>query len=248
MKRIIRQLRRVWTVFPVLLLLVCACAKEADSIPRGYEDWPYTNPDNATSDMAIGTVRSRDNIRYIQLDAASAGFVVNPEKITGIADGTRVFLQFVTVVSPSTPAFCTDAILVEWASLIDQGGVSMLNFEESFSEESIAALTYSSPMNLVFDWMTSLEDGFLTLHYTIPTSGEKKHRFALYRSMYNRNQYYLIHNADGDTKGSETDGIVCFEVSSLLPKTDGQKVELSFVYIDLNHTEKRLTVEYCSPK
>ena len=96
--------------------------------------------------------------------------------------------------------------------------------------------------------MTSLEDGFLTLHYMIPTSGEKKHKFALYQSLYDHTQYYLIHEADGDTKGSVMDGIVCFDVSRRLPKTEGKTVKLSFAYIDLNHTEKRLTFEYCSPK
>ena len=44
------------------------------------------------------------------------------------------------------------------------------------------------------------------------------------------------------------DGIICFDVSYLLPETEGKTVKLSLVYIDLNNTEKRLTVEYCSPK
>lgn len=241
-------MRPFLAVIPALLLL-SACAKEfsadADGISKNLYNYDFQG--DVTS-QAIGTVKTRDGIRFIQLDAVSAGFVVNPNEIQGFADGTRVYLQYWTVLSTSTPDFCTDAILVEWASPIEKGGLSMVNFEENFSAAAINSATYSDPMDIVTDWMTCLEDGFLTLHYMIPTSGEKKHEFSLYRSLYDYNQYYLIHQADGDTKGSVKDGIVCFDVSNALSKTGGKTVELSFVYIDLNHTEKRLTFEYCSPK
>ena len=241
-------MRPFLAVIPALLLL-SACAKEfsadADGISKNLYNYDFQG--DVTS-QAIGTVKTRDGIRFIQLDAVSAGFVVNPNEIQGFADGTRVYLQYWTVLSTSTPDFCTDAILVEWASPIEKGGLSMVNFEETFSAAAINSATYSDPMDIVTDWMTCLEDGFLTLHYMIPTSGEKKHEFSLYRSLYDYNQYYLIHQADGDTKGSVKDGIVCFDVSNALSKTGGKTVELSFVYIDLNHTEKRLTFEYCSPK
>ena len=248
MKPLLHTMRPFLAVIPALLLL-SACAKEfsadADGISKNLYNYDFQG--DVTS-QAIGTVKTRDGIRFIQLDAVSAGFVVNPNEIQGFADGTRVYLQYWTVLSTSTPDFCTDAILVEWASPIEKGGLSMVNFEENFSAAAINSATYSDPMDIVTDWMTCLEDGFLTLHYMIPTSGEKKHEFSLYRSLYDYNQYYLIHQADGDTNGSVKDGIVCFDVSNALSKTGGKTVELSFVYIDLNHTEKRLTFEYCSPK
>jgi hypothetical protein len=248
MKPLLHTMRPFLAVIPALLLL-SACAKEfsadADGISKNLYNYDFQG--DVTS-QAIGTVKTRDGIRFIQLDAVSAGFVVNPNEIQGFADGTRVYLQYWTVLSTSTPDFCTDAILVEWASPIEKGGLSMVNFEENFSAAAINSATYSDPMDIVTDWMTCLEDGFLTLHYMIPTSGEKKHEFSLYRSLYDYNQYYLIHQADGDTKGSVKDGIVCFDVSNALSKTEGKTVKLSFAYIDLNHTEKRLTFDYCSPK
>ena len=230
----------------VALLVTVGCAKEylAD-IDRLYPE----KSDNATEDLAIGTLRSQDGVRYIKLDEKTCSQVVNPEAVSDINDGTRVFLEFRYVVYEKVAAFCTDAILVEWASPIDAGDVSILNFEECFSTEQTRSLKYSDPVDIVLDWMTSLEDGFLTLHYRTPQSGDKKHSFALYRSMNvnDRYAYYLVHNADGD-KGPVSEGIVCFDVSYLLPDTEGETVKLSLVYIDLNNTEKRLTVEYCSPK
>ena len=234
----------------VALLVSVGCTAEYMDDIFGVD--PYRNdPGKSLSgdeDLAIGTLRSKDGVRYVKMSETTCSQVMNPETVSDIKDGTRIFLDFRYVVSAAVASFCTDAILVEWASPIDQGGLSMLNFEEAFSTDAAKSAQYSDPMDIVTDWMTSLEDGFLTVHYMIPTSGDKKHKFALYQSMYDLNQFYLIHNADGDTKGSTSDGIVCFDVSNLLPETDGKSVELSFVYIDLNHTEKRLTVEYCSPK
>ena len=199
--------------------------------------------------LAIGTLRSQDGVRYIKLDEKTCSQVMNPETLSDIMDGTRIFLEFRYVVSGSVVPFCTDAILVEWATPIDQGTVYVLDFVEAFSAEKIDSGKYTDPMDIVTDWMTSLEDGFLTLHYQIPQSGNKKHSFALYRGMNGNGNYtfYLVHDADGD-KGAVSDGIVCFDVSDVLPDTNGETVKLSLVYIDLNNTEKRLTVEYRSPK
>ena len=242
-----------WAAMMVVLVFLSGCMKDyAPDISSLFPEGSYNNPGGQKGmqdGLAIGTVRSRDGVRFIRLDEKSCSQVMNPKEIADIKDGTRVFLQYRYVLTSSIADFCTDAILVEWATPIEQGSLSSWNFEEAFPADAIKSATYKSdPMDIAMDWMTSLEDGFLTLHYMIPTSGEKKHRFSLYQSLYDHTQYYLIHDADGDTKGSVMDGIVCFDVSRILPKTEGKTVKLSFAYIDLNHTEKRLTFDYCSPK
>ena len=238
MKHMTKHIGWVWAGLAVLLLLVVGCAK-GESMR-----WDEVDPDKYASsgeDLAIGTLRSREGIRYIRLDEKTCSLVMNPETVVDIKDGTRVFLEFRYVVSESVPSFCTDAILVEWASPIDGGAVVSQLFDPS--SKTIA----DNPVGIILDWMTSLEDGFLTLHYSIPVSGNAQHTFSLYptESPY---AFRLVHDAHGDTKGSLSDGIVCFEVSALLPQTEGKTVELSLDYIDLNNTEKRLTVDYCSPK
>ena len=247
MKQTIKHIRWVG-VGLVALLAAVGCSKGM------FEDadWGYFDPGksaSATEDLAIGTLRSQDGVRYIKLDEKTCSQVMNPESVADIQDGTRVFLEFRYVVSGKVAAFCTDAILVEWASPIDAGDVSILDFEECFSPENTKSRSYTDPLDVVVDWMTSLEDGFLTLHYKTPQSGNKKHGFTLYRSMNvdDKYAYYLVHDADGD-KGPVSEGIVCFDVSYVLPDTGGETVKLSLVYIDLNNTEKRLTVDYRSPK
>ena len=228
----------------VALLAAVGCAKMED---YAIDNRGYFDPGKSVNeDLAIGTLRSQDGVRYIKLDDKTCSQVMNPETVSDIKDGTRVFLEFRYVVAEKVASFCTDAILVEWVSPIDAGDVYFIGFEESFSVDNKKSRTYTDPVDIVTDWMTSLEDGFLTLHYMIPQSGNKKHGFAVYPSM-DKQEFYLVHDADGD-KGPVSDGIVCFDVSHLLPDTGGEKVKLSLVYIDLNNTEKRLTVEYCSPK
>ena len=225
-----------WTAILGVLVLLAACAKgDYDFI---FPDGPYgaNDPKQGTQDLAIGTVLSRDGVRYIRLDEKSRSQVMNPKEIADIKDGTRVFLQYRYVVTSAIADFCTDAILVEWASPLDTG-------EIRFDMQAHSG----DPVDILTDWITCLEDGFLTLHYSIRASGSVKHGFSLYPSV-EPLTYRLVHEANGDNKGNQTDGIVCFDLSGLLPDTGGETVELHVDYIDLNNTQKRLTVEYRSPK
>lgn len=222
--------------FLLVVLLLPSCAK-GDMSMEAYPDYPYRDDPSQDTMLSIGTLRSRDGVQYIQLDAVSAGFIVNPDEVRGISDGTRVFVQFRCVVSPSVPDFCSDAILVEWASPLDVGDI---RYDLPTSQ--------GDPVSLVLDWITSLEDGFLTLHYTVMASGNVGHTFSLCPtdSPYG---YRLLHEAHGDQGGSLTDGIVCFPVEALLPKDTGEgSVTLSLTYLNMEHIQKTLTIEYRSPK
>lgn len=220
-----------WSVLSAVLLLT-SCVKMVDSGPSG----SYENPAGQT-DLAVGTLRSRDGVRFIQLDAFSAGFIVNPNEVRDLQDDTRVFVQYRYVVYPSMPDFCSDAILVEWATPLDVGEI---RFDMQASP--------GDPVSLILDWITSLEDGFLTLHYDILASGKVQHDFSLYPTV-SPYRFRLVHDAHGDTGGSRADGIICFPVGDLLPEDTGDgSVTLSLTYLDLEHIQKTLTIEYRSPK
>ena len=220
----------------IVLVFLAGCSKAYDYMPEDEKGYAHMDPQSGNDDLAIGTVRSRDGVRFIRLDEKSCSQVMNPKEIADIPDGTRVFLQYRYVVAASIADFCSDAILVEWASPLDMG-------EIRYEMHAIAG----DPVDILMDWITSLEDGFLTLHYSIQASGSVKHDFSLYPSV-EPNTYRLVHDAHRDIRGTQTDGIVCFDVSGLLPDTEGTTVTLHLDYIDLNNTKKRLTVEYQSPK
>ena len=134
-----------WTAVVVgVLLLLAGCSKGEGYdflLPDG--NYGYSDPQKGMSnDLAIGTVRSRDGVRFIRLDEKSCSQVMNPKEIADIKDGTRVFLQYRYVLTSSIADFCTDAILVEWATPIEQGGLSSWNFEEAFPADAIKSATY----------------------------------------------------------------------------------------------------------
>ena len=229
MKQVLKHIG--WALALVVLLLP-ACSK-AD-----FEMGPDANyfDKGSKEGVAIGTVRSQDGVRYIRLDGVSRSQVMNPAVIKDIPDGTRVYLQFRYVVAETVADFCADAILVEWASPLEVGEIRYDMMAKA-----------CDPVDIGSDWMTSLEDGFLTLHYTIQASGSVKHDFSLYPGV-EPHTWRLVHDAHGDSKGERTDGLVCFDVSGLLPETGDEPVKMHLDYIDLNNTNKRLTVEYQSPK
>ena len=230
MKQVLHHIRVAVLSF---LLFVPSCSKE------GYRDvqMPYENA-GGEEGMAIGTLRSRDGVRFIRLDGVSCSQIMNPKEVQDIPDGVRVFLQYRCVVAPAVTVadFCVDAILVEWASPLEVGEVR--HDPSSFEGD---------PVSIITDWMTSLEDGFLTLHYQVPASGKMQHTFCIcpVNPPY---AYRLVHDAHADSGGKMTEGLICFDVEGILPETGEDAVELSLEYMDLDHTKKQLTVEYRSPK
>ena len=231
-----RMIRKLAYLIGLLLLLVpLSCSKDS-SMPWGsFDSSSYQGPMNGKGTwQAVATLRSRDGIRYLVLDEASIGLIVNPESVQDIPDGTRVYTQY-QPVSATLPDFCTEAVRLEWAASVDVGDISFLTDAPE-----------GDPVDIVTDWMTSLEDGFLTLHYKIRASGKVAHSFELRPDA--EGHFRLLHDAHGDTGGEVTEGLVCFPVAGLLPDTQGETVTLSLHYINLNKQASTLTVDYRSPK
>ena len=241
--------RRNTHIVRAFLLLVTLLAAGCSKMEGGWYD-TENKPDqqfaydNVLQDdlLAVATLRSRDGVRFLQLDPKSVGYVVNADAVEDVADGTRLFVQYKAYWSDNRPGFCTESVWVDWATPLEVGNVSSIKYEAS------SELMVSDPMDIVLDWISSLEDGFLTLHYTILASGRQKHWFGLYQSALDPTHFYLRHDAQGDTAGSLTDGIVCFPVENLLPDTGEKTVTLSLTYLNLKNTPSTLTVDYRTQK
>ena len=234
-----RNILHFLSVLSVLLSLF-SCSKAMDIDAKA--DSSYTSSEGPFDDrasLAIGTVREQAGVRYIQLDPKSAAYVINPSEIQEIPSGTRVFLEYRRVLSSETPAFCTEAILVEWTSPLDVGEIRYeLNYPEN------------DPVSVIADWITSVEDGFLTIHYCFPSKGKASHDFSLYplvTCIANEMEFRLVHEAHGDTEGTTTDGIICFPIGNYLSDTE-DTITIQLTYIDLDRTRKTLTFDYRSPK
>lgn len=80
----------------------------------------------------------------------------------------------------------------------------------------------SDPLEIVDDWVTVAEDGYLTLRIRTRLGGHQKHIVNLvHRTDVNTPYYFtLYHNAQGDTNGQMGDALVAFNISTELTKLD----------------------------
>ena len=231
MNRRITHICRI--LLPLAALLAVGCTKEAADYRGELEMANHEHGQQILKEdlLAVATLRSKDGVRYLQLDPKSVGYVVNPESVADVPDGTRLFLQYKSFRADDKPSFCTESVWVDWVSPLDVG------------EVAASPVGKGDPVDIVTDWITSLEDGFLTLHYVIRGSGKEKHGFTLCATD-DPTKFVLVHDAKGETEGSPTDGIVCFPVDGLLPDTGGSTVTLSLTYLNLDNTLTTLTVDY----
>lgn len=215
-----------------LVLALAGCSKE---MSPDLDNPRFEDSESSSTTLAIGTFRIREGEPTVWVDASTLAYVTNPDRVSDLADGTRIFLEYVSK-KEDYPDFCTEAVYVLWASTLEVGTVS-----------STQSALGGDPVDIVLDWITTLEDGFLTIHYNVHASGNVQHSFTLARGE-NAGEFVLLHDAHEDTGSELTDGIICFPVATLLPETAGETVTLSLDYINLNHTRTRLTVDYRSPE
>ena len=80
----------------------------------------------------------------------------------------------------------------------------------------------SDPLEIVDDWVTVAEDGYLTLRIRTRLGGNQKHIVNLvHRTDVNTPYYFtLYHNAQGDINGQMGDALVAFNLSTELTKLD----------------------------
>ena len=81
------------------------------------------------------------------------------------------------------------------------------------------------PLEIVKNWTTSVEDGYLTLRFRTYFGNGTKHVVNLVKGA-QPYEVILHHNAMGDTKGYVRDGLVAFRLSDL-PDTQGKTVDLT---------------------
>jgi hypothetical protein len=86
----------------------------------------------------------------------------------------------------------------------------------------------TDPVEIINDWVTIAEDGYLTLRFRITYGDRSKAHFVNLLASTNPENPYEVefrHNAYGDTYGIQGDGLVAFNLNSL-PDTQGKTVKL----------------------
>ena len=107
----------------------------------------------------------------------------------------------------------------------------------------------TDPVEMLKDWLTIAEDGYLTLRFrTLWGDHNKAHFVNLLVSQDPAKPYEVEfrHNAYGDVHGVEGDGLVAFKLDGL-PDTEGKTVKLKLKWKSFSG-DKSAEFDYCTRK
>ena len=167
--------------------------------------------DNATGEyMAILTVKKTptDSV-YFQLNDSTTIYAANYQN--NYSRMERVFCD-ITVTNRKVGRFNYTGN-INWLEPLDEGKVT-----------ADASVKGSDGLDILNDWMTGVEDGYLTVHYsTWWGKSPVQHDFYLVTGANSADPYEveLRQNANGDKKDDQGDSLICFDINSL-PDTGGQ--------------------------
>ncbi len=174
---------------------------------------------------AVVTVKPyADNTHcYLQLDEKTTLYPVN---ISGLPYGTKPVRALINYLAVDDDAKdCDRAVRVVWMDeILTKQPVQHGNLTQEYLGDD--------PLEIVKDWVTLVEDGFLTLRFRTLSSGlGTVHVMNLVMGVNPENPYEvrLRHNAGDDTTGHMVDGLVAFDLSSL-PATTDPNAKLKLVW------------------
>ena len=190
---------------------------------------------------ALVTVKTEaNNSVYFQLDDKTTLFPTNMKKSPFGEKEVRALVACVETNGNSSKY--DKAVFVNW---ID----SILTKPAVLWTEDLDVEKYGSdPVEIVKDWVTIAEDGYLTLHFRTVWAGGKTHWINLMTGVNKDNPYEvrLYHNAYGETSGRTGDALVAFNLKDL-PDTDGKTVKLTLKWNSFSG-EKSAEFDYCTRK
>ncbi len=202
-----------------------------------------TDSDGKVYTNALVTVKpNSDNTEfYLQLDDNTTLFPVNMGKSPFGKKEVRALTNYTK--SDNYVGKYTYGVNVNWIDSILTKSLAP-NISETENLKKYGA----DGVEIVNDWVTIAEDGYLTLRFrTLWGSGVTHYVNLVYRTDIN-NQYTVnfYHNANGDTSGIWGDALVAFKLDGL-PDTNGEYVNLTLQWMSFSGP-KSTTFKYCTRK
>ena len=199
-------------------------------------DWSKVYPN------ALVTVKQDGDATYLQLDDNTTLYPKNIKKPFGDKE-VRALVNYSATDEKSE--VYNQVVYVNWIdSILTKQPVPSLGSTEQNAQK------YGDDMvDIVRDWVTIAEDGYLTLRFRTLWGGEKVHYINLVSGVNPANPYEveLRHNANGDPKWRWGDALVAFDLNKVLPDTQGKTVKLTIRWKS-SQGEKTVDFDYCSRK
>ena len=224
-------------LFPILMipvLLLAACAKEA--APSDNNDLPPKESAPDEGQNVFATLLDHASDRFLRVAGEKDYLIVNPSATDAFSEGTRVLASF-QEESHFTydPKLYETAVSILWLEAVDEEQVADNAPEITNPEPSY----FGDSLQVIYDWITTAEAGYLTVHYRIRQSGTVRHRLEL-RPFGSGHDYALYHDRQGDTGEEPAEGILCFR---LLPEPATEE-SLNLHYLDFSGKVKTLVLVY----
>lgn len=216
----------------LLILLLASCSKE--NFDGRVPDF---NGEGVTADfLAILTIKKTptDTV-YFQLDDSTTIYATNYQH-----DYTRMEKVFCDISVTNRPEgrFKYKGF-INWLEPIDEGQVT-----------ADASVSGSLGLDIMDDWMTSVEDGYLTIHYnTWWGANPVQHKMYVITGTNSEDPYELVLRQDacGDKKDEKGDALICFDINSL-PDTGDNYKELKLKWTSSGGTAAEKTFKFKTRK
>lgn len=195
------------------LIAVALCTAGIVASCDDDDDYAYIDDGVINSVVTLKTNPTNGQF-YMQLDDSTT---LIPENITKSPYGdkeTRAFMRF--TMADSTRGHYSHAIRVLTLDTIRTKSMSP-------KVDDINKVYGKDPLEIVDDWTTVCEDGYLTLRFRTYFGGRTTHTLSLVQT--NDSTVELHQDAHGDTAGEVGDGIIAFRLTGL-PETNGKYKDL----------------------
>lgn len=226
-----RKLIFSWMALAMMLMgaiSLQSCSDDDD------DNWRYNLP------SALVTVKQNGNETYLQLDDQTTLLAKNLNKPYG-GKQVRALVNYDVLNEPS--GIYNQVVKVNWMdSILTKKPVPALA-----SEEENKAKYGDDQVDIVRDWVTVAEDGYLTLRFRAFWGGVKTHTINLLYGVNPQDPYEveLRHNTNGDPQYRWGDALVAFDLNDILPDTNGKTVKLTIRWKSSNG-DKKVEFDYCS--
>lgn len=220
----------------IIPLMLVALLTSCDDINNDY------TPICPTSYNAIVTTKtSESGTFFLQLDNSTTLLPINIKHSPYGNKEMRALVNF-DYVGNNGGSFTKAVRVYQMDSILTKRPVANLgdNNDKTYGND---------PVDIVNDWMTVAEDGFLTLRFRARWGMTGvKHTINLVATGNDANpyQFELRHNAFGDLNGVIGDALVAFNLNSL-PDTAGKTVKLSIIWMSTTG-KKTHEFDFCSRK
>ena len=191
-------------------------------------------PDNFTSAIVTVIPPESGSTIAIMLDENTMAYPVN---FSGNDLGTKEKRALITYRDPkgkekdANPASsASPQIFITWIQTI-----LTKQLAENLGEEQNAESYGQDPVDILDDWTTLAEDGYMNISFRTWWGGLKTHVVNMVYTPEEDNPYCVTfyHDAMGDTVDYSADGLVAFSLDDL-PDTQGQTVDLLVKWMSFN--------------